>query len=71
MIKLLKNLINQKKQKVKNIKLKGKIYSVYRTDSQPNCLQAEYFFEEEKDPNIHLKEIEQINLERLNKTFLP
>ena len=48
MIKLLKNLINQKKEKIKNISVNGKIYTIYK--SEP----SEYFFEEEKDPNIHL-----------------
>jgi hypothetical protein len=67
MIKLLRNLINQKKQKVKNIPLNGKIYSVYKSEKGPNCLTAEYFFEEEKDPKIYLKEIEHINSENLHK----
>ena len=62
MIKLLKNLINPKKKWIKNISVRGKIYTIYK--SEP----SEYFFEEEKDPNIHLKEMEHIDLE--NKNFI-
>ena len=67
MIKLLKNLINQKKQKVKDVPLNGKIYTIYKSEKGPNCLTAEYFFEEEKDEQIYLKEIQQINSENLQK----
>ena len=66
MIKLLKNLINQKKEKIKNISVNGKIYTIYK--SEP----SEYFFEEEKDPNIHLKEIQEISYrDLLDKPFKP
>ena len=55
MIKLLKNLINPKKEKIKDVSLNGKVYTIYK--SEP----SEYFFEEEKDPNIHLKELQEIS----------
>jgi hypothetical protein len=64
MIKLLKNLINPKKKWIKNISVGGKIYTIYK--SEP----SEYFFEEEKDPNIHLKEMQEISYkDLLDKSF--
>jgi hypothetical protein len=59
MIQQLRALINQKKTKIKEVLLGGKLYTIYKSKKT-----KEIFFEEENDSKIHLKEKEFITAEQ-------
>jgi len=63
MIQQLKALVNPKKTLTKKIKLNDKTWNVYKGYSLG---EVEYFFEEEREPNIHLIEKAHIEGERNN-----
>ncbi|QDP46401.1 MAG: hypothetical protein GOVbin1709_63 [Prokaryotic dsDNA virus sp.] len=59
MIQQLKKLANQKKEKIKRIFFRGKLWNIYKATKT-----KEIFFEEEHDHKIHLKEKQFITAEQ-------